>query len=110
MGLLDGLLGGVVGAGVASMVEHVIEQHGGVQGLVDQFEKQGMGGVVQSWIGNGANVPISADQLNQVLGNQMVTQMAQRFGVNPQDLLQKLSAALPQAVDRMTPGGTVANG
>ncbi len=108
MGLLDGLLGGVVGAGVTSMVEGVIAQHGGVQGLVAQFEKQGLGGVVQSWVGPGANQAISADQLHQVLGSETVTNLAQKFGINPQELLEKLSTALPQAVDKLTPNGTVA--
>jgi uncharacterized protein YidB (DUF937 family) len=107
MGLLDGILGGVVGAGVTNLVEGVIAQHGGVQGLVDQFEKQGMGGVVQSWIGPGANQAISADQLHQVLGSETVTNLAQKFGINPQDLLQKLTTVLPQAVDHMTPGGVI---
>jgi uncharacterized protein YidB (DUF937 family) len=79
----------------------------GSKGLVAQFEKQGLGGVVGSWVGTGANQPISADQLHQVLGSDMVTQMAQKFGLNPQDLLQKLAANLPQAVDKLTPGGVV---
>ena len=107
MGLFDGLLGGVVGAEVTNLITGVIQSHGGVQGLVAQFEKQGLGGVVGSWVGNGANQPISADQLHQVLGSDMVTQMAQKFGLNPQDLLQKLAANLPQAVDKLTPGGVV---
>jgi uncharacterized protein YidB (DUF937 family) len=107
MGLLDGLLGGVVGAGVTSLVESAIAQHGGVQGLVDQFERQGLGGVVQSWIGPGANQAISAEQLHQVLGSEAVTKLAQKFGINSDDMLQKLTTALPHAVDAMTPGGTI---
>jgi len=107
MGLFDGLLGGVVGAEVTNLITGVIQSHGGVQGLVAQFEKQGLGGVVGSWVGNGANQPISADQLHQVLGSDMVTQMAQKFGLNPQDLLQKLATHLAEAVDKMTPGGVI---
>jgi len=107
MGLLDAVLGGIVGAEVTSLVSGVIERHGGISGLVAMFEQQGLGGVVQSWIGTGANQPISAEQLHQVLGNDSVIQLAQKFGINPQDLLQKLAQALPQAVDKMTPDGTV---
>lgn len=107
MGLLDGILGGIVGAEVTSLVAGAIERHGGISGLVAQFEQQGLGSVVQSWIGPGANQPITPEQLHQVLGNDSVVQLAQKFGINPQDLLQKLAQALPQAVDKMTPSGIV---
>ena len=107
MGLLDGVLGGIVGAEVNNLVSGIIERHGGVQGLISQFEQKGLGAVAQSWVGTGANQPISADQLHQVLGSDTVTQLAARFGINPQDLLQKVSQALPQVVDKMTPGGVV---
>jgi uncharacterized protein YidB (DUF937 family) len=107
MGLLDGILGGVVGAEMTSLVQGAIERHGGLPGLVSQFEQQGLGSVVQSWVGNGPNQPITAEQLHQVLGSAAVQQMAAKFGINPQELLQKLSQVLPQAVDKMTPAGVV---
>src|SRR5450631_661194 len=107
MGLLDGILGGVVGAEMTSLVAAAIERHGGLPGLVSQFEQQGLGGGVHSWIGAGPNQPISTDQLHQVLGSAAVTQMAAKFGINPQDLLQKLTQVLPQAVDGMTPAGAI---
>ena len=107
MGLLDGLLGGVVGAGVTNLVAGFIDHHGGVQGLVTQFEQQGMGGMVQSWIGTGPNQAISAEQLQKVIGSDAVTQLAAKFGVNPQELLQKVAEALPGAVDKLTPGGVI---
>jgi uncharacterized protein YidB (DUF937 family) len=107
MGMLDGVLGGVVGAEMTSLVTGAIERHGGLPGLVSQFEQQGLGGVVHSWIGTGPNQPINAGQLQQVLGSSAVTQMAAKFGINPQELLQKLTQVLPQAVDKMTPAGVV---
>jgi uncharacterized protein YidB (DUF937 family) len=45
MGLLDGLLGGIVGAEMATAVNGFIQQHGGVQGVIAQLEQQGLGGV-----------------------------------------------------------------
>lgn len=107
MGLLDGVLGGVIGAGLTSVISGVIEKHGGVAGLVKQFEQQGLGNVVQSWVGTGANLPISAEQIHQVLGSDTVNQLAAKFGIDPQELAQKISQLLPQAVDKMTPGGAV---
>jgi hypothetical protein len=37
MGLLDGLLGGIVGASMVSAVNSILEKHGGLQGVVNEF-------------------------------------------------------------------------
>jgi uncharacterized protein YidB (DUF937 family) len=105
MGILDGVLGGVVGAELTNVVSGVIERHGGVAGLVSQFEQQGLGGIAQSWVSNGPNQAITSDQLHQVLGSSTVTALAAKFGINPQDMLAKLTQVLPQAVDKLTPAG-----
>jgi uncharacterized protein YidB (DUF937 family) len=107
MGLLDGVLGGVVGAGVTQIVTGVIERHGGVAGLVSQFEKQGLGSIVQSWVGTGANQPISAAQVQQVVGSDALAQLAAKFGLQPADFAQRLAQVLPQAVDKLTPDGVI---
>ncbi len=107
MGLLDGILGGVVGAEMISVVNGVIERHGGLSGMVQQFQQQGMGPAIQSWIGTGPNLPISPEQVHQVLGSDTMTQLAAKFGMTPQELSAKLSTLLPQAVDKMTPDGVI---
>jgi uncharacterized protein YidB (DUF937 family) len=107
MGLLDGLLGGVVGAEMATVVNGLIEKHGGVQGIIAQLEQQGLGGTVRSWVGTGPNQPITAEQIHQALGSETVQQLAAKVGLSPQDLAAKLSAILPQAIDKLTPGGVV---
>jgi uncharacterized protein YidB (DUF937 family) len=108
MGLFDGLLGGVIGAEMATVVNGLIEKHGGVQGIVAQLEAQGLGGTVRSWVGTGANQPITPDQIHQALGSDAVKQLAARFGMSPEDLAAKLSKVLPQAIDKLTPDGVVA--
>jgi uncharacterized protein YidB (DUF937 family) len=107
MSFLDGLLGGVVGAELTHLVSGFIQQQGGLPALVTRFEQQGMGGVVQSWIGTGTNLPITPDQLHQVLGSDMVTHLAAKLGISPQQLTQKLSQILPPTVDKMTPDGVI---
>jgi uncharacterized protein YidB (DUF937 family) len=107
MSLLDGLLGGAIGGEMATVVNSFIQQHGGVQGIAAQFEKQGLGPTVQSWIGTGANQPISPDQVHQVFGSGMIAQLAAKAGMNPQDLAQKLSQVLPSAIDKLTPDGKI---
>jgi uncharacterized protein YidB (DUF937 family) len=107
MSLLDGLLGGAVGAEMATLVNSFIQQHGGVQGIVAQLEKQGLGSTVHSWVGTGANQPISSEQVHQVFGSGTIAQLAAKVGMNPQDLAQRLSQVLPTAIDKLTPEGKV---
>jgi uncharacterized protein YidB (DUF937 family) len=107
MGLLDGLIGGAIGAEMVTVVNGLIEKHGGVKGLVDQFQQQGLGPTIQSWVGTGENLPISPDQIHQALGSETVQQLAAKLGIPPDVLAAKLAEVLPQAVDKMTPNGTV---
>jgi uncharacterized protein YidB (DUF937 family) len=107
MGLFDGLLGGIVGAGMVSVVSDILERHGGVQGVVGQFEKNGLGATVQSWVGTGANQPISPDEVQQALGPDLLQQLSAKSGMSVQDLAQKLSHVLPRAVDKLTPNGAI---
>ena len=65
MGMLDGLLGGIVGAGMVSVVNNLIEKHGGLQGVVNEFEKNGLGATVKSWVGTGPNQAISSEEVHQ---------------------------------------------
>lgn len=107
MGLFDGLLGGVVGAGMVSVVSNLIEQHGGLQGLINQFQQNGLGQTVNSWVSSGPNQPISPGEVHQGLGPELLQQLSAKTGLSVQDLTQKLSQILPQAVDTMTPNGQV---
>lgn len=105
MGLFDGVIGGLVGGEMATVVNGLIEKHGGVQGIVAQMEQQGLGATVQSWVGSGANAPITADQVHQAFGAETIQALAAKAGLNPQDVAQKLAQLLPQAVDKLTPRG-----
>jgi uncharacterized protein YidB (DUF937 family) len=107
MGMLDGLLGGIVGAGMVSVVSGILEQHGGLQGVIGQFERNGLGPTVKSWVGTGPNQPISPEDVHKALGPEVLQQLAAKSGLSVQDLAQKLSQVLPQAVDKMTPDGAI---
>ena len=107
MGMFDGILGGIVGAGMVSVVNSILEQHGGLQGVVGEFEKNGLGPTVRSWVGTGPNQPISPEEVHKALGPDLLRQLAEKSGLSEQDLVQKLSHVLPQAVDKLTPNGTL---
>jgi uncharacterized protein YidB (DUF937 family) len=109
MGLFDGLLGGIVGAGMVSVVNNLVEQQGGLQGLISKFQQQGFGDTVNSWVSTGPNKPISPDEVHRALGPDLLQQLAAKSGLSVQELAQKLSTILPQAVDTMTPDGRVPN-
>jgi uncharacterized protein YidB (DUF937 family) len=80
---------------------------GGVSGLVQQFESQGLGHIIGSWMGPGQNLPISGQQLHSVLGGQQLQELAQRVGLPPEAAANALAAVLPALVDRVTPNGSI---
>jgi uncharacterized protein YidB (DUF937 family) len=107
MGMFDGLLGGIVGAGMVSVVSDIIEKHGGVQGVVSEFEKNGLGATVRSWVGTGPNQAISPEEVRRALGPDLLQQLSQKSGLSVDELTQKLTHVLPQAVDKLTPDGAI---
>lgn len=78
---------------------------GGLGALVQQFQQGGLGDLVGSWVGTGQNLPISAEQLQGVIGSEQIAAFAQQFGLSQGDAASKLSELMPQVVDRLTPGG-----
>jgi uncharacterized protein YidB (DUF937 family) len=107
MGLFDGVLGGIVGGAMVSVVSDVLEKHGGVQGVVSEFEKNGLGATVRSWVGTGPNESVSPADVHRVIGPDLLQQLSAKSGLSVQELTEKLSHVLPQAVDRLTPDGTI---
>ena len=139
MGLLDSVLGGLMGGqqnspigsilgsmlgggGNAGMGQQGMGQQGmaqqgmgagmggGIGGLLQQFEGAGLGHIAQSWVGNGPNQSVSPDQLQNVFGQQQVNQWAGQAGMQPNDFLSQMAQHLPNAVDQMTPNGQVPQG
>ena len=117
MGILDSLAGEVLSQlssgnhpeGMLDAVTTMLNdpRTGGLQGLVTTFEQGGMGGMIASWIGTGANQSISAEQIQAVLGSEQVQAIASRLGLNTQEVAGQLAQLLPQVVDKLTPGGTI---
>lgn len=85
-------------------------QGGGLAGLMEKFQAAGLGEQVNSWVGSGQNLPVSPEQLGNVFGQDQMSQMAEKMGLSTGDLGAQLSQMLPQAVDRVTPGGQVPEG
>ena len=127
MGLLDSLLGQVLGgaqqqqpggglgglgdlSGLAGALGGLLAnngEQGGLGGLVNKFEQAGMGDVIGSWIGKGENAPVSGNQLNEVLGSDTISAIAGKLGINAATLLPMLATMLPALIDHLTPQGKV---
>jgi uncharacterized protein YidB (DUF937 family) len=108
MGMLDGVhgvLGGVVGAEALSLVKGYLEKHGGIQGVVADFERNGLGPQVKSWVSSGPNSPITAAQVQQVMGLVNLKDLANKFGIPADKVSELLAKYIPAAVDKLTPDG-----
>ena len=106
MGFLDTVLNGL-GDDAAGGLGDLLKTQGGVGGIAEKFGQAGLGDVVGSWIGQGANAGISAEQIAAVLGSGPLADFAQKLGVSPQQASETLAGLLPEAIDRLTPGGQV---
>lgn len=80
---------------------------GGIGGLVEQFQNNGLGDVAKSWVSSGENAPVTPDQMLNVFGKEKVQAMAQESGMDFQKFLPILAAALPMIIDKLTPDGEV---
>ncbi|VIO75449.1 hypothetical protein CI1B_59340 [Bradyrhizobium ivorense] len=116
MGILDSLenspeLKGMLGQLGAAVIPAVLGEvlgnggQGGLSAIVAKLEQAGLGEQVKSWIGTGQNLPITADQLQQVLGSDTAKQLAAKFGIPIDQLSQVLAQQLPAAVDHASPDG-----
>jgi uncharacterized protein YidB (DUF937 family) len=117
MGIFDALENrsalGELGAAVLPAVLNGVlgsNNQGGLGAIVAKLQQAGFGEQVKSWLGNGQNLPISADQLREVLGNDTVRQLAARYNIPVDQLSQILAQELPKAVDHASPDGKLPHG
>ena len=118
MGLLDGLLGSVVGKvmgggqqgnALMDMAMGLLNnpQSGGLSGLLEKFKASGLGDQAASWVGTGENAPVSGDQMQTALGGDFINQIASKLGVDASQASGGLAQLLPTLIDKLTPNGAV---
>jgi uncharacterized protein YidB (DUF937 family) len=107
MGLFDGLVGGMVGAEMVTVVNGLIEKHGGVQGVVNQLKANGLGPTVNTWMAEGPNAPVAPCDVHRAFGDQTMNELAAQAGISPEELAQKLATVLPHAVNAAASNGSV---
>jgi uncharacterized protein YidB (DUF937 family) len=94
----------------SSVIQMINNQPGGLSGLLQQFHDKGLGGLVTSWVSTGQNLPISADQIQHVLGSEQVKELAAKAGISPDVACSHLAEFLPMLIDKLTPNGQVPQG
>jgi uncharacterized protein YidB (DUF937 family) len=115
MGMLDGLLGSLMGGGAAQqgqgplvqMALQMIQQNGGLPGIISKFQHGGMPDHVASWVGTGQNLPMSGSQLQEIVGSGAIGQIAEQLGLSHGDASTGLAQLLPQIISHLTPAGQV---
>jgi len=119
MGILDSLggllggkgtsaIGGLGGKDLSSVVTGPIGEAGTqLPALLEKFHAGGLGHLAQSWVGKGANLPVSGEQVNSVLGSDAVSGIAAKLGVSNDATVSTVAMVLPEVVDKVTPDGAV---
>lgn len=120
MGLLDDMMA-MAGGGNAAQGQNTgglgailaflnSPQVGGISGLQNMMQQGGLGHIVSSWLSNGQNMPVSAEQLQNVLHSGALQQAAQSAGIDVTQLTGLMSSVLPGLVDKLTPNGQIPEG
>ncbi len=119
MGLLDSLArellpklfggGGTNPSPLASIITSLLTnpQTGGLGGLVESFKGQGMGDIINSWIGTGKNMPISPSEIMKALGNDRLRGLSEQAGLGQEEISGGLASILPEIIDKLTPQGKI---
>ena len=108
-GALSGSGGGRGGL-MAAALQLLNNRPGGIAGLAQSFSQNGLADMMQSWIGTGANAPVSPEQIENVLGSDAVNEFAQKAGVSPDAASGHLADLLPLLIDKLTPNGHAPEG
>jgi uncharacterized protein YidB (DUF937 family) len=117
MGILDSLeSSGILGQLGAAVLPAVLGEvmgsggQGGLNAIVAKLQQAGLGDIAKSWVGTGQNLPITADQLKQVLGSDAVRQLAAKYNIPIDQVAEVLAHQLPLAVDKASPDGKLPHG
>jgi uncharacterized protein YidB (DUF937 family) len=117
MGFLDEIenkaissaMGGSNNPIAAHLMDAINQQPGGLNGVIQHFHDNGLSSVVSSWVGMGQNLPISPEQIQNVLGSSgMMQQLCAKAGITPEEASSHLAQYLPAIIDKLTPQGKVA--
>jgi uncharacterized protein YidB (DUF937 family) len=111
MGISDSI-GGLFGKGGLNIdnVSAMLDQFGGMEGIMSKLQSSGLGDQLSSWIGKGENATVSPDQIKDALGKANLDQLAGKVGLDADEVADRIATKLPDAMDKLTPDGVVPDG
>jgi uncharacterized protein YidB (DUF937 family) len=77
---------------------------GGLNQIVEKLKEHGLGDVVNSWLSQGENLPVTTEQIQKVLGSDAVAKLSAKMGIDPADVGKHLSEILPALVSKLNSG------
>jgi uncharacterized protein YidB (DUF937 family) len=137
MGLLDSLLSGVIGSATSGQggqsadnplgsilaslaggnqqqtghllaaAMSMLQQSGGLGGILGQLQSGGLGAQADSWVGTGANMPVSGDQIDRAFGGPALGHIASQLGMSHGQASSAMAQILPELINQLTPNGRV---
>ena len=109
--MISGLFGGEGGFDMSKLsallapIMALVQQSGGLQGLLEKLQSSGLQDQVNSWISSGQNAVANPQQITEALGADKIKAAAESAGIAPDQLAQEMSSALPNLVDKLSPSG-----
>ena len=128
MGLLDGLLGNLMGSYLGGTQERnpfgsgsqmqggnlllqialmMLQQNGGLEGVLGKFRQGGLAQQADSWVSTGQNMEVSGDQVQQVFGPSTISDLASKLGMPAGQAGSVMAQLLPELINQLTPQGQV---
>jgi uncharacterized protein YidB (DUF937 family) len=118
--VLGGLLGGgtsgspgtaangmnvaAIAAALGPLIAKLVKS-GGLSRMVSGAQASGLSAQADSWVGTGANAPVSGQEVRGIVGEDTVSQFAQQAGISDDEAVDVLAQVVPHVVNGLTPDG-----
>ena len=84
---------------------------GGLQGLMAKFQSNGLGDLMNSWMGSeGSGRGITADEISRVIGSDKLRMIASKLGIQPEEVSNLVAQHLPEVISKLSPATRLEQG
>jgi uncharacterized protein YidB (DUF937 family) len=101
--------GGMLLAMLLPFAMQWVQRNGGIGAVVDRFRQNGYEKHASSWLSTGDNDDIDAEAVNNVIGRDELSRLAQQLGVPEDEVAQGFAEIMPEMVNQLSPDGDIAS-